>query len=114
MVAARISVSVTPLSVAPDALPGPHTALSVPKSPGPGPAAVVTVAAAAGAVVDGALELWLLHAAPINANDTPTTAVEFRKRFTIPPEPHRKHLPGAGPWRDIRNAEPVTGTVNGA
>src|SRR5579864_4937595 len=59
IVAARISVSVTPLSVAPEALPGPQTALSVPKSPGPGPAAVVVVAAAGWVVVvvDDELEL---------------------------------------------------------
>src|SRR5579862_4679606 len=88
MVAARISVSVTPLSVAPDAFPGPQTALSVPKSPGPGPAAVVVVTAAACVVADDELELWLLHPAAIIANDTPTTAIELRKRSTIsPPTP---------------------------
>ena len=80
-------MSVTPLSVAPDAFPGPHTPLSVPKSPGPGAAVVVAVAAAAAArvVVDDELEPRLLHAVPINANNTPTTVAEFRKRFTISP-----------------------------
>jgi hypothetical protein len=95
MVAARISVSVMPLSVAPDALPGPQTALSVPKSPGPGPAAVVVVAAAAAGwvVVVADFELWLLHAVPIRTNDRLMTAAELRRRFTISPEPmYRKHL----------------------
>ncbi len=88
MVAARISVSVTPLSVAPEAVPGPQTALSVPKSPGPGPAAVVVVAAAAavvGAAVDGELEPWLLQAAPIRANDTPAASAAVRLRITVSP-----------------------------
>jgi hypothetical protein len=88
MVAARISVSVTPLSVAPEALPGPHTAFSVPTSPGPGPAAVVVVAAATCVVVvDDELELWPLHAVPMRANDKPAAVAAVRKRFTISPEP---------------------------
>ncbi|MFI5040829.1 MAG: hypothetical protein ACHQNA_03095 [Acidimicrobiales bacterium] len=39
-------MSVTPWAVAPLAVPGPHTAFNVPKSPGPGPGADVDVAAA--------------------------------------------------------------------
>jgi hypothetical protein len=47
---------------------------------------VVTVAAAGACVVaDDELELRPLHAAPINANDRPTTTDEFRRRFTIFP-----------------------------
>src|ERR1700729_3211879 len=48
MVAMLIEVSVTPGSVAPVALPGPHTAFRVPKSPAPvAAAAVVAVPPAA-------------------------------------------------------------------
>jgi hypothetical protein len=80
-------VSVTPLSVAPEALPGPQTAFRVPKSPGPGPAAVVVVAAAAAAVVavELELELWPLHPAPIRAKDRPAAVAAVRTRITLSP-----------------------------
>jgi hypothetical protein len=81
-----MSVSVTPLSVTPEALPGPHTALSVPKSPGPAAASVVLVAAAAaGCVVDDELELRPLHAAPTRANDTAAAIAAARERITFSP-----------------------------
>src|SRR5581483_3063941 len=76
MVATWMSVSVTPLSVAPLALPGPHTPLSDPKSPGPGVAAAAVVGlvppaaavvGAAAAVVDDELDAWLLHAPATSA-----------------------------------------------
>jgi hypothetical protein len=78
-------VSVTPLSVAPLALPGPHTALRLAKSPGPAAAAADVVVTPPPGEVTAVLLLLRLQA-PANRPTTATITSQRQCFTTLPPD----------------------------